>query len=770
MERCAGLSLCLPAFLAFAVSEARSGESKAKAAPEVRVDVHGDPLPRGARARLGSLRFPLLFGSETAVAMHPTGQSYAFAWNRVISIVDTSSGKVLRRLQAPKVFPSKKDSGAYGFMDDLRALVFFDAGTKIIAAEDRGLRVWDLKNGRESFRIPFSFGVSRYAYLVCSPDGKLASTGLSVRIFDLSARRMVWQQASMHHGYPLAFLEQGKTLLTYEDSDKVCVRSSTDGKLLRSFKVSGDSRPVSSPDGSFLACAGDDGFAYLWRVATGKPVQKLGKLQERSNRFVFAHDGKFLAWPQDQGGLKLFDVATGKELRWFARKLKGTTGAFGYEKAVLSVALPNQHILAFTNSQEHKLRFWNIDADRERPMPEGHRGSVSVLSYLPDGRTLASGAADLTIRSWDVLTAKQKRQRAASEEEIEKLPSTIAPKHNWAAKFGGDNVVLQEIPTGKNYSVDVKALASSMYATVGAFSADGKTVACAGQAPKRKGQVILLETASGKKRLDVLVPDRVLCVGFSPDGTVLATGGWDGLVCLWDARSGALIREFSHASADFPALSDGPTVRGANFWVEAVAFSPDGRTLASGSLDTTILLWDVPAIARPRVVLSRDQLERLWKDLAGTNAEAAYRAIGKVAAAGNQAILFLRAHLHPAPEIDRKRVSSWLAELDSRQFPTREKATQELDRLGESADLLLRKALQEPRSLEAGRRLQRIVQKLAGPITSPSQLQALRAVEVLEHIGTPEAVQVLEVLSKGCPETRLTKEAGASLKRLRPER
>ena len=115
---------------------------------------------------------------------------------------------------------------------------------------------------------------------------------------------------------------------------------------------------------------------------------------------------------------------------------------------------------------------------------------------------------------------------------------------------------------------------------------------------------------------------------------------------------------------------------------------------------------------------------------------------------------------------DQKLLDKLIAQLDNSLFEVREKASQELEN-EHVAELSLRKALsaQQP-SLEVRRRLERLVEKLEGPVTSPETLRALRALEVLEHIGTAEARQVLAGLAQGAPAAHLTEEAKASLDRL----
>jgi hypothetical protein len=120
----------------------------------------------------------------------------------------------------------------------------------------------------------------------------------------------------------------------------------------------------------------------------------------------------------------------------------------------------------------------------------------------------------------------------------------------------------------------------------------------------------------------------------------------------------------------------------------------------------------------------------------------------------------LKAALPP----DLKRLRSLIADLESDEFAVREKAQRDLERMGEDAVPALRKALDSKPSAEARRRMESVLKK--SRTLPPGTLQAIRAVEVLENISTPGARRLLESLAEGAPETRLTREAKASLERL----
>jgi len=160
------------------------------------------------------------------------------------------------------------------------------------------------------------------------------------------------------------------------------------------------------------------------------------------------------------------------------------------------------------------------------------------------------------------------------------------------------------------------------------------------------------------------------------------------------------------------------------------------------------------------------ELEPLWKELAGEDAAKAYRAIWSFVASPEQSVPFLRKHLEPARGPDQKRLTSLLADLDSPKYQVREKALQELAKLGELAEPGLKRVLEGKPSLEVRQRVERLLEQLQGTIIAPDRLREIRAVEALEHIGTAEARRLLQDLAQGAPEARLTQEAKAAQQRL----
>jgi len=181
-----------------------------------------------------------------------------------------------------------------------------------------------------------------------------------------------------------------------------------------------------------------------------------------------------------------------------------------------------------------------------------------------------------------------------------------------------------------------------------------------------------------------------------------------------------------------------------------------------------ILLWNV-APADWRVTtgeLTAQQHQQWWTDLTSTEAVKAHRAAWSLAARGADTVVFLKDHLHPVPAETQKHLDQLLADLDSDTFDSREAATRELCR-GVVAESALRKTLAHSPSLERRRRLEAILEDLPDwTLKNPELLRNVRAIWVLQRIGTPEARALLEKLAAGAPSARQTQRAKDALQSL----
>jgi PKD repeat protein len=249
---------------------------------------------------------------------------------------------------------------------------------------------------------------------------------------------------------------------------------------------------------------------------------------------------------------------------WPLRTLEGHTSS------VFSVAFSPDGKLLASGSWDDTVKLWEVSTGQEVRTLEGHTNSVWSVAFSPDGKLLASGSLDDTVKLWDAATGRELRTLEGHTDDVESV--AFSPDGKLLASGSDDDTIkLWDVATGsvvrtlRGHTGDVESVA---------FSPDGKLLASG----SGDDTIKLWDAATGQE-LRTLEGHTawVLSVAFSPDGQILASGSDDDTIKLWDAATGRLVR----------------TLEGHTAWVLSVAFSPDGELLASGSGDKTIKLWEV---------------------------------------------------------------------------------------------------------------------------------------------------------------------------------
>jgi RNA polymerase sigma factor (sigma-70 family) len=791
---------------------ARSEPASRPLDPRPDTDRSGDPLPAGARARLGTTRLRHQHTIKAVRFSRDGKLIVSGAWDDTARLWDAATGRELRRLADPGKPISAVDLSPDG---------------KVVAAGNlnQTFVLWGAATGKELFRSPKL--ENNVLSLRFSPDGKLLATesGPVVRLWDVARRRelrrcteapsLVWS---------LVFSPNGKTLAAGCEHGVVCLWDTTTGEALRRLRgPEGGILSIDiSGDGKRLACSVAGRGACLWDLATGRQLRRLAG----AGAVAFAPGGKTLA-VGGEGMIRLYDVAGGTVLRrcrlrgadrggigpiafspdgtrlvapgrgktlqrWDPATGKEIDRLPGHENEIRAAAFtPDRKLLATADADGsvylwrpadggivrhwrigtglnamalamdgknlataggNVIRLWDPAMGKEVRQLVGHQGAVDAVAFSPDRLTLASGGwQDHTIRLWDVATGKERYQLA--------LPRPHG------VNYGSTPLVFS--PDGKLlFSGSADRANSSIYvweAATGkqlhrfalgagrlALSPDGKSLAVSGWDGVR-----LLDSATGTEFLRWSV--RAGPAAFSPDGKVLAGGDLHGVIHVWELVTGKERRRFvGHETGGYEG---GYFAAG----VSALAFSPDGRTLVSGGGDTTVLLWDLFPTDGP----SRPPAEDFWDDLGSPDAARAYRAICSAMAVPQRTLRLLTEHLPPARRADPRRIEQLIKDLDSSRFADRRRASRQLEQLEERAAALFQKSLGEKPSAEARRRIEWLVMKLRRRPPSASVLRAVRATELLEHLDLPEATALLRALARGAPDSRLTREAKAALERLR---
>lgn len=279
---------------------------------------------------------------------------------------------------------------------------------------------------------------------------------------------------------------------------------------------------------------------------------------------TFSSDGKTLASGSNDGTIKLWDVANLQQLRTLGDCNSLAPKPIGFS--------PDGKMLA---SGCHKLiKLWDVSSGQELRTLAGHDDQVNSVAFSPDGKTLASGGHDQTIKLWDVASGRELCTLVGHTASVQSV--TFSPDGRTLASGGYDQTIrLWDVSSGQQSLTlkDTDWVDSAMWSPgVGsvAFSPDGKTLA-SGSADKT---VKLWDTMSGRQ-LRTLAGHTgyIVSVALSPDGKIIASGSFDDTIKLWDVASGQEIRTL-------------------NGWGGSVAFSPNGKTLASPH-KTTIKLWEV---------------------------------------------------------------------------------------------------------------------------------------------------------------------------------
>ncbi len=734
--------------------------------------------------------------------------------DQMIRVWETSTGKELRAIQGKqndpvgKVFVIGNVFGA-GLSADgktVAAVQTLFANQKITTS----VTLWDTGTGKELYQIETNNQGSGPSALAFSPDGKvLACAGRNaIQLYAADTGKEIRQIAGQAIGITtLLFSPDGKTLAVRGAQDRLIRLCSVEtGKTLQqlgepmagrgvnvafSVAAGGFGRDLAfSPDGKLVA-AGDGHLVRFWVAETGKEVVQVSGHRDQVTDLMVTWDGNLVASKGADNVVRLWEAATGKERHQFRAPSGTTCVAFA----------PDASIVALGNL-DGVVRLHEVATGKELRRAVGHRNGIVAVAFSPDGKTVASrGANDNTIRLFETATARELRvitlqapQNPAAGKVVvvfdrfgfgSRVGLAFSPDGKTVAstgpggfdpRFGGPGQATQptlglwDVTTGKEIR---KLLLPIQYSLVSfAFSPDGHTLAT-----ENADQTITLwESASGKERgrlgkapqakqpaggMPIMVGGGFgmsnpasLTLAFASDGRTLACRGPDRAVCVWDVAAGKELGQ----------------LKGHDGNVTALAFGSDGKTVVSGSSDTTVLIWDAtrfgPA-ARPQPAkLSPADVEALWADLAGADAVQAFRAIQTLTTAPEQVVPFLRERLRPAAPLDAAKICKLVADLDSRQFSARQRATSELEKVGELAVPALQEALKAEPSLETRKRVEQLLEKLAGAILSDEQLRLVRALEVLEQLRTPEAFQVLETLSGGAPGALPTREAQAALNRL----
>jgi WD40 repeat protein/serine/threonine protein kinase len=461
-------------------------------------------------------------------------------------------------------------------------------GKQLAAGSNGIVRVWDWQShrllqsfpGHENHSIPVAF----------SRDGRYLGTGSAFR-----QGQMLWDAEAggqpllifPAHGHPVtavAFGPDGRQMATSGFDGSVRIGDTTTGELLHTCLHTGKVMGAAfSPDGRRLASGGDDKTVRLWDVETGREVLSLRGHGGMCSCVAFSPDGH-----------RLVSAGADKTIRiWDATPLRGNEGrevlSFnGHQEEVRSVAVHSNGRLVASGGAGPKVKIWDSATGRVAVEFNAHNRIVFSLAWDCSGRRLVTAGADLPLHSVRVWEAETGRKLVELETGPEGLTGAyhgvdFSPDGRYLVT-GKINGVVQVWDAGTGREVGLlgthrREVRGVVFSRVGGHlatsSGDGDVMLWDAT---RLDKDYLDSKPAPRHVLKARVPGASVNIAFSPDGKRLATGGDENTVKIWDVKTGKELQ----------------TLRGHNGDVYTVAFSPDdqGRWVASAGEDSAVKVWN----------------------------------------------------------------------------------------------------------------------------------------------------------------------------------
>jgi WD40 repeat protein len=683
----------------------------------------------------GGTRF---FGGPMAMRFSPDGKTVVLAGleleNRMVKrslrAWESATGKMLYRVEDGR-------NSFYGATP-----VFSPDGKTLALASMQGeIHLLDAASGKEIRKIRGTFG--RLDGVVYSADGKElisraavngslgiweAATGKEVRAINkAAASRLIHRQVNNPYNMGgLALSADGKQLAAADGNVIRLVELAT-GKDV--FESTGHQATINGlyylDGGKKLLSQSFDGTLRLWDPASGKETGQI-KVPDNAYTFHLSPDGKHLAVEGTDGMVRLLNTADGKELQRFRGEgSMPRSCAFSADGKLLAMRSQNDPVTRVYSTETGKSVVTLGKPAEMNPLVRVYVPMSKAMAFSPDGSLLLVPGAETGLVLWEIPSGQMRREIAVPPNVQVRDACFSRDGRMLAIDLGDNRVVVHEIASGVERMTYLR-------------KGDEKK-------PVNETRAMFYPNYN-------MLTTRT--VAFSADGRRVALACDEGAVHVWDVLSGKEIGRLAGHLGE----------------VSALAFSPDGKALATGGDDAIGLVWDLTALKpepAPAVKPEKADLEKMWAELQTADGKSSLVAMSTLTAAPERSLPFLDSLLKQPEEVEPGRIEKLITDLDARRFVTRKKAQEELERAGGRAAPALRKALKGSASQEARKRIEELLEKCKGQSLAPAQLQVVRAVEVLERIGTREAREILERLAKGPTGALETNEARATLERMK---
>jgi eukaryotic-like serine/threonine-protein kinase len=444
------------------------------------------------------------------------------------------------------------------------------------AGHDHLIKLWDPGTGRH---LDDLVGHTDVVYdIALSPDGRLlasASWDHTVRLWDIQSRREVRSLTGHQTNvFRVAFSSDGLRIASVGSDQRVLLHEAATGRLLGAWSntpLHQIWRLAFTPDGAALALTTTHHIVFLDALTASRVQRQLAVDGPYVKCIAFSADGRLLA--TGEGDLAAGD--SGRILLWDAASGDRLYALEGHSEPVFGLAFSPDGSRLFSISQDRTAKVWDLTTRQEALTLRGHGDTVRGLALGPNGHFLATASADGTIRLWDATPTERSEPGA-----LHTLSGHAEPVFSVGFHPDGRRAFSLDLgATVRGWDVS-RGVENALYtlridqrAFSLAVSPDGRFLAVG----TSSGRLHLINLFIGQMTqvVDAHEPGPIKGLAFSPDGKYLASAGWDRMVGLTD-------------------LSRGETrmLRGHRESVLDVAFTPDGSRLASASYDGTVRVWD----------------------------------------------------------------------------------------------------------------------------------------------------------------------------------
>ncbi|TWT05033.1 WD40 repeat domain-containing protein [Reyranella sp. CPCC 100927] len=529
-------------------------------------------------------------GATLAVAVSPDGKIAASAGERMLTLWDLASGKVLRDL------PAYAAEGVSAVFSDI---VFSPDGQSLFTS--RTMTLWDVASG--DIRRRFSTPADRAGTAAFSSDGQYLLTAdeyskLVLQMWDVATGERIRRFAQFNPGAyrenwdaeAVAFLPNRRGVLAVGRFGSFTQWHRDTGVVVDSVTPprGGDVRSIAvTPDGGALVSAQPHG-ALVWDLTSGTIRRRLGDDSSHDvNATAIFPDGRLVltgegAPPRDYrapGGadvLILREIDTGRTVRSFK----------GHRGPVISVAVSADGRRIVSGSEDRTMKLWDATSGALLRSFDDHTNAVYAVVTSGDGQRLVSAGDKATVVIWDAASGKTVRTIAADELGVSTLALSSDGKGLLTGGWSKTAILWDAVSGTKRHTLTGHA---AIVIAV-AFSADGRVAATGDNG----GSVYLWDTTTGLRLLALDGhEDGVTSITFLPNGRFLATGGRDKTVRLWNIQSGQLAA----------------TLFGDEY--DSIALAPDGRFVAHGDPRRIVALVRGTAVQPIDDVLQRNRRQSL---------------------------------------------------------------------------------------------------------------------------------------------------------------